>query len=912
MTLYKCILISYIQALMCCGIFCSTALAQEANDNYISIEANALNFTEVLQLLEAKTDRKFYYREEDIPNEQYSFSIKEQSLDFVLNLVLRKTALSYLAYDDFAIVIGPKNIIDESYSAEYYKILEEKDQESNTEIQAEQLIQVGDISSLSSTGTARIKGLIRDALNQDPIIGATVFWPDLDIGTSTDVMGEFEIELRSGRHEMKIEYIGYEDFVKVLAVDGNGEFLVDLQPEAYRLEEVLVKAEAVNVNVESADIGVERLDVQAIKKLPSFMGEADVVKSLLLQPGVSSVGEGAIGFNVRGGQIDQNLVMQDEAFLFNTSHALGFFSTFNPELISFVTLYKGSMPSEFGGRLASVLDVEMRDGSYRKFKLNGGIGPVSTKLAIEGPIVKEKTSFIVGFRSTYSDWILNLINVPEVKNSSAFFYDFNVRVTHKFNDNHTLTLSGYSSEDRFSYNEEFGFDYQTQLGQLILKSIFSDRVFNKFTASVSEYSSDQLDLSGTDASTLNTNLSYAKFKNKLSIIPSSSLQLDVGLSSILYRVMPGDLSPEGRLSQIIPRALKPEKGVESALFINSSWTINEKISLNAGLRLSMYQYLGPASIFEYSDELRPSLETVTGVTEYGKNEIISGYGAMEPRLSMRYKLDEDSSMKLGYSRTTQYINLISNTNTPTPGSQWQLSTEYIQPQRANNFSVGYFRNYDDNDWETSIELYARQIDDLFDFKNFAQLSVNENIETELLPGIGRAFGAELSIKKRKGTFNGSLSYTLSRSQKQVEGINNLNWYPSNFDKPHDLSVIFNIQPNTRNTISFNFNYSTGRPTTAPIASYKEENGFVVPIYSNRNQLRIPAYHRLDLAYTLGQSFRKDRKFRTSWTFSIYNLYGRSNAFSVFFTQKPFNRPVANQLAILGSAFPALTINIVSL
>ncbi len=909
LTLCKHILLYSIQVLLCIGISCSTCFAQ---NEFISIEGNELALPQVLNQLEAKTQLKFYYRNVDVPEDRYTVSIKDQSLNYILDYVLQNTNLSYDVYDDYAVIIGPKNIIDESYSAEYYKIIEEKGLESAIDVQPEQMIQVGDISRLSSSGTAKIKGVIRDALNQDPIIGATVFWPDLDIGTSTDIMGEFELELASGRHEMKIEYIGYEDFVKVLAVDGDGEFDVNLQPEAYRLEEVLVKAEAVNVNVESADIGVERLDVQAIKKLPSFMGEADVVKSLLLQPGVSTVGEGAIGFNVRGGQIDQNLVMQDDAFLFNTSHALGFFSTFNPELISFVTLYKGSMPSEFGGRLASVLDVEMRDGSYRKFKVNGGIGPVSTKLAIEGPIVKEKTSFIMGFRSTYSDWILNLIKVPEIKNSSAFFYDINARVTHKFNDKHALTISGYSSADRFSFNEEFGYEYQTQLGQLIFKSIFSDRVFNKFTASVSGYNSDQLDISGTDASVLNTHLQYAKFKNKISFVHSTSLQVDAGISSILYQVMPGDLRPDGRLSQIIPTRLESEKGLESAFFINSSWTVNEKISLNSGLRLSAYHYLGPASVFRYDNEIKPTLETVTGTQQYANNEVISKYGSIEPRLSLRYKLDDDSSVKLGYSRTTQYINLISNTNTPTPGSQWQLSTDYIKPQRANNFSIGYFKNYKDNVWETSIELYARQVDDLFDFKNFAQLAVNEAIETELLKGIGRAYGAEVSIKKRKGTFNGSLSYTMSTSQKQIAGINERNWYPSNFDKPHDLSLIFNIQPNTRNTIVFNFNYSTGRPTTAPIASYKEVNGFVVPVYSNRNQLRIPAYHRLDLAYTLGQSFRKDRKFRTSWTFSIYNLYGRSNPFSVFFTQEPFNRPIANKLAILGSAFPALTINFVSL
>ena len=531
---------------------------------------------------------------------------------------------------------------------------------------------------------------------------------------------------------------------------------------------------------------------------------------------------------------------------------------------------------------------------------------------MEGPIIKEKTSFIAGFRSSYSDWILNLINIPEVQRSSAFFYDFNGRITHKFNDKNTLILSGYSSSDRFTFNQEFGFDYQTQLGQLIFKSIFSEKLFSKLTFTYSDYNSSQLDLEGTDASTLDNALKYLKLKEKLSYVYSDDIQLDFGLSSIYYQVAPGSISPDGELSQVVPRSLESEQGLESAAFVNSTWDINERLTMNAGLRASLYQYLGPQSVLRYSDPEFPRLDEITSQVQFDSGDIIATYGALEPRASFRYKLNDDNSVKLGYSRTQQYINLISNTNTPTPGSQWQLSSEYITPQQSDNFSIGYFKNMKDNLWETSIELYGRLIDDAFDFKNFAVLNLNENIETELLYGQGRAYGAELSIKKKSGIYNGSLSYTLSRSEKRINGVNDFNWYPNNFDKPHDLSLVFNVQANQRNTLTLNFNYSSGRPTTAPVASYRELNRFIVPVYSERNQLRIPAYHRLDLAYTLGQSYRKDRKFRTSYTFSIYNLYGRSNAFSVFFTQKPFDRPRANQLAIIGNAFPALSINIVSL
>ena len=886
--------------------------AQDTLSSLLNLDFTDSSYSEVIDRLNNEQDVKIYYRTDYLPNNSISQKFDNLTITEALDKLLQGSTLSYFPYRTFAIIVAPKNIVDEYYTTDYYLAIQNQNNETPIETDAASIISIGEIALLNSSGKAKVKGTVLDALNSETVIGATINFPKLGLSNVSDAFGEFEFDLPAGAHEFKIEYIGYEDLIKVLQVNSDGAFQIDLEREAIALQEVLVKADAVDVNIENAQIGVERLDVKAIKKLPSFMGEADVVKSLLLQPGVSNVGEGAIGFNVRGGQVDQNLVMQDEGFLFNTSHALGFFSTFNPELISFVTLYKGNIPAEFGGRLASVLDVEMRDGSFRKMQFKGGIGPVSSKLSFEGPLKKDKTSFITGFRSSYSDWILNLINVPEVKRSSAFFYDFNGRLTHKFNDKNTLIFSGYSSSDRFTYNEEFGFDYQTQLGQLIFKSIFSDKLFSKFTATYSDYNSAQLDLDGTDASQLDSNLEYFKAKEKLTYIASDELELNFGISSIYYKVEPGAVNPNGEISQVIPRSLDVEQGVESAIFINGSYDIDDNWTVNAGLRASAYQYLGPKSVFRYTNPETPRLDEVSDSENFGSGDVIAAYGALEPRASFRYKLDDDSSIKFGYSRTKQYINLISNTNTPTPGSQWQLSTEYITPQRSDNFSVGYFKNFEDNLWETSVELYGRNINDAFDFKNFAVLNLNENIETELLYGRGRAYGAEFSIKKKSGLYNGTLSYTLSRSEKKINGINEFNWYPNNFDKPHDLSLVFNIQANQRNNITFNFNYGSGRPTTAPVASYRETNNFVVPVYSDRNQLRVPAFHRLDFAYTLGQSYRKDRKFRTSYTFSIYNIYGRSNAFSVFFTQKPFDRPRANQLAIIGNAFPALSINIVSL
>lgn len=882
--------------------------AQSPDDLKVTANFQSQPLPEILRQLQEAYPIAFYFRPDDLPGTPLNATFEETPIGTVMNELLIPASLEYLIYRDYGIVIFPRNYLGANYTADFYQALDQQLSGSDDPRNRAPDRTIGSLETLQPTGRARIRGQIIDAQTDEPIIGATVYFTDVEMGTATDVDGNFQLDIPSGRHNLSIEYVGYQEIIESVAVLGDGTLNIRLEKEAVNLEEVLVKAEALDVNVESAQIGVEQLDVKSINKLPSFLGEVDVVKSLLLQPGVSTIGEGAIGFNVRGGEVDQNLIMQDDGMLFSSSHALGFFSSFNTELISFVTLYKGNLPAQFGGRLASVLNVEMRDGSYRDYRVKGGVGLVSTKVSFEGPVVKDKSSFITGFRSSYSDWVLKLVKLPEIRRSSAKFYDFNFRYTHRLDDKNTLSFAGYSSHDRFTYNELFGFDYNTLMGQIIYKKIFSDDLFSKLSFTASRYESTQLDLDGADASELDNNITYYKIREQLTYTPSRELQWDAGISSILYQVDPGEISPLGNLSQVIPGKLEQQQGLETAAFLNANWTLSPAFSLSGGLRFAAYQFLGPQTVFEYADPERPTGENVVNTTDYKSGKIIAAYTSLEPRLSMRYRLGPDMSIKAGYSRTSQFINLIANTNTPTPNSLWQLSTDYIRPLRSHNFSIGYFRNFDNNNWETSLETYGRLIDDLFDYRDFADLTMNDQLETELLPGIGRAYGMELSIRKREGIVNGSLSYTLSRTERQIEGINEGNWYPSNFDKPHDMSLVFNYQPNQRYTLTFNFIYGTGRPTTAPIGSYVEVNDLIIPIYSDRNQLRVPDYHRLDLAFTMGQSHKVTKKIKTSWTISLYNLYGRANAFSVFFTQRPFNTPRANKLSVLGNVFPALTFN----
>ena len=861
----------------------------------------------VLGQLEKDLDLKFYYQPDELPKRTFSQTYQNTPLSEVLTDLFRETSLGYMFYRDYAIIVAPQGIINESFSANYYQALDENLNDEENRSAKNRKIIIGSVAQMNPSGKANLKGVVKDAQTEEPIIGATIFFAELNSGSATDFDGNFEADVPVGEYEVTVQYIGYEDVRKKIEVYSNGELSFDMFKAAINLEEVIVRAQAADANVENVQIGVTRLDVKDIKKLPALFGEADVVRTLLLNPGVSTVGEGATGFNVRGGSVDQNLVMQDEGFIFNSSHALGFFSTFNPDLIRGVDLYKGNIPAQYGGRLASVLDVEMRDGNFEEFKIKGGAGPVSSRISLEGPVINGTSSFLAGFRSTYANWLLNAINVEEVQNSSAFFYDANLRYTHRANDKNTFIISGYASSDDFTFNEQFGFDYQTLMGQFIYNRTISDRAFNKLSFVASSYKNTQTDLGELTGASLDNEFSYLKVKEHLTFSPTNELTLDAGLSAIYYITEPGERNPLGELSQVIPKALEQERGLESAAFLNATYEISSALEVTGGLRFALYNFLGPHTVNLYLDDDFSSLENLIGTERVTGS--IATYTSIEPRVSLRYRLGVGTSVKAGYSRTAQFINQIFNTDTPTPTSQFQLSTSYIEPQRSHNLSVGFFKNLQDNMWETSAEIFARAIDETFDYRDFAELNVNEFLETEILRGTGRAAGLELSVKKNRGTLNGFISYTLSRTELQIEGINDGDYYPSNFDKPHDLSIVLNYNPNQRHTITANFNYGSGRPATPPLGNYETERGLVVPIFAERNQVRIPAYHRLDLAYTIGRSYKKTNKFKTSWTISIYNVYGRRNAFSVFYTQGAFQRPQANRLAILGSAFPALTFNL---
>lgn len=839
-----------------------------------------------------------------------TISFDNELLEPALLRLLNDTPFGLLNYRSYLIVIARRERLQQFYAPLYFETLEEENKPATDEPDEQATaFQIGSAGSISPNGRATLRGTVVDSETNETITGSTIYFPALETGAGTDADGRFSIELPIGKHELTVSYLGYTTLTAPITVFNDGEIALPLEKVSIALEEIVVEAEAADANVSSAAIGLTRIKTDEIRKLPSFMGEVDVLKSLLQQPGVSSVGEGAGGFNVRGGNVDQNLVLMDEQFMFNTSHALGFFSAFNPDMVNSVELYKGYMPAQFGGRLSSVLDVHMRDGNDQQFRMQGGVGIVASRISAEGPVIKDKSSFLAGFRTTYSDWVLGLINIPEVQRSSASFYDANFRYTHRFNENNQLIFSLYSTEDKTVFNDEFGFDYATKGGQLTYKKILNPRLISTLSATASQYDATGKELRDSVTSAqLYTRYQYLKIKELINYSPNNDLEILGGFSGIFYRALPGEKDPFGQSSTVVPVYLETEQALESAAFLNAGWKISSRFSLSAGARFVHYRALGPRSYFNYQNPERPTEETITGQTSASPGETIASYNSLEPRLGLRYSLNPQTSLKAGYSRTAQFINQLANLTSPTPVSIWQLSNPYIEPQRAHSFSLGLFRNMQQNVWETSAEGYFRYIDQLTDYKDFAELTANPHIETELLYGIGHAYGLELSVRKKRGDFNGWVSYTYSRTLQQVEGINEGDWYPAHFDKPHDLTVVANWQLTGRISLVLNFNYSTGRPITAPIGRYTVAGKYSVLEYSKRNQVRIPDYHRLDLAFTVDRNYRKNQRLKSNWTFAIYNLYGRRNAYSVFFRPTANQLPRTTRLAVLGSAFVSLTLN----
>jgi hypothetical protein len=878
----------------------------------VSLNFEALTVEGVFLKLEEQTGVDFFYQSSWIPDRRFSGQFENEPLGEVLEAVLKNGNLSFTLFYDQTIIVAPYEVLGQEFSNEYF--LSQARERSGEVLDNVSRIILGDSGSKKVDGIPLIQGIIADQYNGEEVIGGTVYIRALNLAAITDIEGKFELQIPLGVHEVELSSIGYESLTLEIEVFGDDQWSIELPPKTYAIEEVVVKESASDRNVSSVQIGIEQLSPLEIKQLPTFLGEPDVIRSLLTLAGVSTVGEGTTGFNVRGGNVDQNLIMQDGAPIFNSSHVLGFFSTFNPDIIRQVSLYKGNVPAQYGSRISSVLDVEIKDADNEAFHLKGGVGLVSSKLAAEIPLIKGQTSLLLAGRTSYSDWIARRVKNKDVKQSTAYFYDTNAKLTHRFGNGSNISLSFYESFDRFRFSDQFGFAWKNRTAGFQWNQLIGEDISSNLSASYGLLDNEQFIPSSLLGFNLFSGLEYYKIRENLFFTFQDRHQIHVGGEWKLYQISPEQIEPRGPESVVIPREIEKDRGQEFAFFINDQWKLNDRISLSIGLRYSFYQQLGEELQYVY-EEGTPRLDrNIIDSVFYGRGEVVETYGGFEPRISARYRLDVSSSLKFSYNRIYQYIHLLSNTVAPTPVDLWQVSTAYLPPQRADNFSIGYFKNFDNNLWETSAEAYFRSMENLIEPKGLASLLLNPTIETQLAVGRGTAFGLELSVKRKgAGWLTGQLSYTFSRSLRRVQGafreetINQGRVFPANFDQPSSLKFNMNMALNKRQSFNVNFVFNSGRPVTAPLSNY-QVGSFLIPNFTTRNDLRIPPYHRMDLSFTTRRNAVRKTRYKGSLTFAVYNVYFRRNPFTVFFRRGANEKLEGFQLSVLGSAFPAITYN----
>lgn len=774
------------------------------------------------------------------------------------------------------------------------------------------LITIGDTSIISTNPIVSITGKIKIKGSDEPVVRASISADLLKYFDYSDQFGHYFLELPKATYKITVRHVGMKPMYYKFKVLSSGTFNIEMEEGSLSLDEVVITSRAIDSNIKESLSGLTKLNIQEVKTLPTLMGEVDILKSLQLMPGVSSVGEGSSGFNVRGGRTDQNLVLLNDVPIFNTSHALGFISAFNQDVIKDFSLYKGNVPANFGGRASSVLEVTTRRGDFDKWKYQGGVGPISSRFTAEGPIKTSKTSLLLAGRVSYANWMLKTVSDPNVKNSKVSFSDSFASLSHRFSENSTADVTYYGSKDFFQSSNQFGYNWNNSILNAKWRSLSNRKASPVLSLAYGHFKSTIFDPSGIEASQITNTLNYFQLKETINYTPGEDQNIVAGLETIAYLPQP-EVQIGYKGNPAIPeKKVDKNNGVEFSLFANDDYQISDNISLSFGIRYSYYMHIGPDTVYRYLDNLPKTLSSITDTSYYKGMEGIKKFNGIEPRLSARFNITSHQSIKVSYNRMRQYIHMISNTTSPTPVDLWQVANEYLPPQIADNFSLGYFHNLKENVWETSAEVFYKNMQNLVEYKNFPQLFLNNHIETELLTGQGRAYGAELYIRKLKGKWTGWASYTYSQTEIKVdspyesESINNGSWFPSNYNKPHTLNIVTNRRTRNAGALSFIFSYNTGRPLTAIESSYIVD-GTVVPIYSERNKYQIPDYVRFDFSFTIGNVIRK---LDDSLVFSIYNLFGRENAYSVFY-QRPANNyliPKPYKLSVLGSPLPSLTYN----
>ncbi|MBQ4914879.1 TonB-dependent receptor [Maribacter sp. MMG018] len=767
-----------------------------------------------------------------------------------------------------------------------------------------------------------LSGSVTEENSNETLIGVTIAFPSLSTGVTTNEYGFYSITLPEGEYQVIVSYLGFKNIVQNISLTQDQKIDFKLSEEAEQLQEVIVTENVEKMDIRKPQMSVNTLSVGTIKKIPVILGEADVIKSILLLPGVTNAGEGASGFNVRGGSADQNLILLDEAVIFNSSHLFGFFSVFNPDAIKDIKLYKGGIPARYGGRVSSVLDIFQKEGNSNEFKINGGIGAVASRLLAEGPIKKGKAAFLIGGRASYAHLFLPLFDVD----NTAYFYDLNTKLNYKINDNNNIFLSGYFGRDVFGISDSFVNTYGNAVGNFRWNHLFSDKLFSNLSLIYSDYYYGlKLDFVGFN---WNSGIQNFNLKYDLKHYVSDKLQVNYGINNIYYQFNPGKIEPSNTSSGIVEEQLVQKYANEFAAYVDFEHRLTSNLSLGYGLRFSYFNRLGQDELNVYANDNPVDYDPILliykeaspiDVINPEKGKSLASYTNFEPRASLSYTLNDNSSIKASYTRLAQYLHLLSNTSSPTPLDVWTPSGPFIKPQLLDQYALGYFRNFKDATYSMETEIFYKDVQNRIDYIDGANLIANNAIEQVILNGEARAYGLELLLRKNEGKFQGWLAYTLSKSEQRTPGrnlpfgnitetgINFGEWYNTPYDKTHDISVYASYDLNEKWNFNANFVYQTGQPTNYPIGQY-EFQGLTVPYYGLRNEERLPAYNRLDISATLTPKRNKNKKIKGEWVFSLYNVYNKKNAASINFRR---NDDTGANEAVRTSIFgivPAVTYN----
>lgn len=926
------IMTAYTRLLIFTGLFflcISAASAQKKDSTLITADFRNANMEQFVSELEKHTGLYFYYDPLFTDSIKINLPVTSQPLEKVMESAFEGSDFYYAIDEEGHVFItkgikirtkvSPK-IVSQNKIAKPQPaaptMAGEKEsiiKKAPNPIVDKKVIEIGNRNLVNEkTNKATIAGYLTDIKTGEPVSGVSVSVPALKTGTITDQYGYFSLGLPKGKHMLLVQGIEIRETTRQIMVYGDGKVNIELENMVMTLKNVTITAQKLN-NIRNTQMGIQRMEISAIKQIPVVFGEADILKAVTALPGVKTVGEASTGLNVRGGSPDQNLILFNDVTIFNPTHFFGMFSALNPEIVKDVELYKSSIPARYGGRLSSVINITGREGNKKNISGSAGIGVLTSRLNIEGPLIKDKSSFIIGGRTTYANWLLDLLP-DQYKKSRASFYDINLSITHQVNKKSSIYITGYMSKDRFNLNNDTTYQYSNKNAAIKLKHVFNNKLTGTFGLGYDFYeyniSSDQVPLI---AYKLNFDISQTNLRTLFTYYLNNKNTIESGLSSIYYKLHPGNYLPSGTESIVNPDHIPPEQALETAAFVSDRYTFNSRLSAEAGLRFSVFNYLGPGEINSYPHGVPKTEDNKIGVVSYSSGKFIKTYSAPEVRTSLRYAFNDSFSIKASYNSQKQYIHLISNTTAMAPTDIWKLSDPNIKPQSGDQVSLGLYRNFKSNTIEASVEVYYKRIKDYLDYTSGAELIMNHHLETDVVGTRGKAYGVELLLKKKSGKLNGWLSYTWARIFLKMDDpstgavINKGNYYPANYDIPHNLTTIGNYRINHRFSVSLNVTYASGRPFTLPIGRFYYANA-PRTLYGDRNAYRIPYYFRSDFSMNIEGNHKIYQKTHNSWVIGVYNLTGRKNAYSVYYISENGNIK-GYKLSIFGNAIPYINFNI---